>query len=192
MRQHGGHDLRIVAISVGKQRADRAVDQAGNKRLLFRRPALALEIAAGNAPRRKSLFLIIDRQGKEIDPGLGLLHGDDGGEHRGFAIGRNDSSVGLAGNLAGFEHKLSPGPIEFLTMDFKHFASFWVKAKPKPEQDGEQLRNSGWRSCHMDWSSPDTARRPNAAAFRKIQAVTGFVSYYIALKGCLERISCKS
>jgi hypothetical protein len=77
-------------------------------------------------------------------------------------------------------------------MNFKHFASFWVKAKPKPEQDGEQLRNSGWRSCHMDWSSPDTARRPNAAAFRKIQAVTGFVSYYIALKGYLERISCNS
>ena len=73
MRQHRRDDLRIVAIAVGKQRADWPVDQAGDKRLLFRGPPLALEIAAGNAPRRKRLFLIIDGQGKEIGPGFGSL-----------------------------------------------------------------------------------------------------------------------
>ena len=124
MRKHRRDDLRLVAITVGKQWTDRAVDQARDEGLLFRRAALALEIAARNAARREGLFLIIDRQGKEIDPGLGCLGRDDSGKNRGFAIGRDDGAVGLAGDLAGFEHELSPGPIEFLTMDFKHLASF--------------------------------------------------------------------
>ena len=64
--------------------------------------------------------MIIDRQGKEIVPGLGCLGRDDSGKNRGFAIGRDDSAIGLAGDLAGFEHELAPGPIEFFTMDFKH------------------------------------------------------------------------
>ena len=120
MRKHRRDNLRLVAITFGKQRADRAVDQARDEGLLLRRPSLALEIAAGNAARREGLFLIIDGEGEKIAPGFGGLGRDDGGKNRGFAIGSDDGAIGLAGDLAGFEHELAPGPIEFFTMDFKH------------------------------------------------------------------------
>ncbi len=68
--------------------------------------------------------MIIDRQGKKITPGLGCLGRDDSGKNRGFAIGRDDRALGLAGDLAGFEHELASGPIEFFTMDFKHSCVF--------------------------------------------------------------------
>ncbi len=64
--------------------------------------------------------MIIDRQGKEIAPSLGCLGCDDSGENRRFAISRDDGAIGLAGDLAGFERELAPGPIEFFTMDLKH------------------------------------------------------------------------
>ena len=63
--------------------------------------AFALEIAAGNPAGRVELFLIVDGQGKEIDARARLLGGDDGGKHLGFAIGGDDSAIGLARDLAG-------------------------------------------------------------------------------------------
>ena len=98
MRQHGHDDLRLVAVAADEERADGAVDEAGDERLLLGRPALALEIAAGNAAGRERLFLVVHGEGEEVDPGLGLLGGHDGGEHGGLAIGGEHGAVGLAGD----------------------------------------------------------------------------------------------
>ena len=56
VRQHGDHDLGVVAVALGEQRPDRAVDQAGDQRLLLGGAAFALEIAAGNAAGREAPF----------------------------------------------------------------------------------------------------------------------------------------
>ncbi len=169
VRKHRRDDLRLVAITLGKQWADRAVDQAGDEGLLFRRAALALEITARNAARRERLLLIIDRQGEEIAPGLGYLGRDDSGKDRGFAIGRDDGAIGLAGDLAGFEDELAPGPIEFFTMDFKHSFVFLGKGEA-------QGQSKTARSCATAPGDPamsiglhhGLARRPHAAALPDI------------------------
>ena len=112
MRQHGDDDLGLVAPAVDEQRADRAVDQAGNQRFLFGRPALALEIAAGNAARGVGLFLVVDGQRQEVDAFARRLRGHHGGEHDGLAIGRQHGAVGLTGDLAGFKLEGTATPVD--------------------------------------------------------------------------------
>ncbi len=112
VRQHGDDDLGLVAPAVDEQRADRAVDQAGNQRFLFGRTSLALEVAAGNAAGSVGLFLIVDGERQEVDAFTRRLRGHDGGEHDGFAIGRHHGAVGLTSDLAGFELERTPTPID--------------------------------------------------------------------------------
>ena len=158
MREHRHDDLRIVAIAVGEKRPDRAIDQAGDQRLLFRGTAFALEIAAGDAAGGEGLFLIIDGKGEEVDARLWRLGRDDGGENRGLAIGREHGAIGLARDASGFEHELAPGPIEFFTMNFKHLAWSFSCERQRPKAMCKTARgcrraSSAWRSCHGGWSS---------------------------------------
>ena len=113
VRQHGDGHLRVAAPAVGEQRTDRAVDQARGQRVLFGRPAFALEIAAGNAARRVIFFGVVDGERKEVDAFLRLLGRHHGGEHGGLAVGGEHGAVGLARYAAGFEGELAPTPIEF-------------------------------------------------------------------------------
>ena len=112
VRQHGDDDLGLIAPAVDEQGADRAVDQAGDQRLLLGGTAFALEIAAGNAARGVGLFLIVDGQRQEVDAFPGRLGGDDGGEHDGLAIGRHDGAVGLTGDFSGFKPEGTSTPID--------------------------------------------------------------------------------
>ena len=112
VRQHGDDDLGLVAPAVDEQRADRAVDQAGDQRFLFGRTAFALEIAAGNAARGVGLFLVVDGQRQEVDAFARRLGGDDGGEHDGLAIGGEHGAVGLTGDLAGFKLEGTSTPVD--------------------------------------------------------------------------------
>ena len=116
------HDhLGFVAPAFGKERTDRAIDQAGDQRLLFGRTAFALEIAAGNAARSVIFFLVVDGERQKIDAFARLLCRDNGREHGGFAIGGKDGAIGLARHAAGLEGELAPAPIEFNTIDIEHF-----------------------------------------------------------------------
>ena len=112
MRKHGDDDLGLVAPALDEQRADRAVDQAGDQSLLFGRTAFTLEVAAGNAARRIGLFDVIDGQRQEVDAFAGRLCGDDGGEHDGLAIGGEHGPVGLTGNLSGFKLEGTATPVD--------------------------------------------------------------------------------
>ena len=67
VREHGHDDLRLVLVAVGEERADRAVDEAGDQRLLLGRTAFALEIAAGDLAGGEGLFLVVDGQREEVD-----------------------------------------------------------------------------------------------------------------------------
>ena len=113
MRQHGDDDLGLVAPAVDEQRADRAVDQAGDQRFLFGGPAFALEIAAGNAARGVGLFDVVDGQRQEVDAFARRLGGDDGGEHHGLAVGGEHGAIGLTGDLAGFKPEGTATPVDF-------------------------------------------------------------------------------
>ena len=85
MAQNRHDDLRLMTIAFGEERADRAVDEAGDKRLLLARATFALEIAAGDAACRERLFLVVDGQREEVDADLRGLGGDDGGQNAGLA-----------------------------------------------------------------------------------------------------------
>jgi hypothetical protein len=112
MRQHGDDDLGFVAPAVDEQRTDRAINQAGDQRFLFGRAAFALEIAAGNAAGSIGLFLVVDGQRQEVDAFARILGGDDGGEHDGLAIGRENGAIGLTGDLAGFKLEGTSTPVD--------------------------------------------------------------------------------
>ena len=60
------HHQRFVAIAVGEQRTDGAVDQARDQRLALGRRALALEIAARDLAGGVIAFLVIHGEREEI------------------------------------------------------------------------------------------------------------------------------
>ena len=122
--QDGDDDLRVVLVAFGEERADRAVDQAGNQRLLLARTAFALEIAARDLAGGVGLFLVVDGQREEVEAGLRLLGRDDGGEHDGLAVGGEHGAVGLAGDLAGFEDERAAAPFDFHFVVVEHVLSF--------------------------------------------------------------------
>jgi hypothetical protein len=159
--QHRADDLRLVPVALDEERADRPVDQARDQRLLLGRAAFALEIAAGNAAGGEGLLLVVHREREEVDPGLGRLGGDDGREHDGLAIGREHRGVGLAGDLAGFEHELAPAPHQFFGLDIEHGFFFRIGFRPvrgllAHRQDDEALGvlvvSAPERSAILPWA----------------------------------------
>ena len=123
-----GEDLRdhedFVVEAFREERADRAVDQAAGQRFLFGRAALTLEEAARDAPGGGELFLVVDGQREEILPRLDRLCGGDRAKHHGFAKGRENRAVGLAGNAARFELQRLAADLGFNSFDIEHFVSF--------------------------------------------------------------------
>ena len=120
MLQDGDDDLGVVLVALDEEGADRPVDQARDQRFLLGRASLALEIAARNAAGGEGLLLVIHGQGEEVEARLRLLGRDDGGEHDGLAIGGEHGAVGLAGDLAGFEHELAPAPDQLFGLYIEH------------------------------------------------------------------------
>ncbi len=114
--QVGGHDHRLdkhfVAVTLGKHRADGAVDQPHGENFLVGRPGLAFEKTAGKLARGVGLFTIVDGQREEIDTGTRRsVYGR--GEHRGFAIGNKDRSRRLACDLTGFQTQRASADVLF-------------------------------------------------------------------------------
>ena len=72
-RHHRRDDLHFVVEALGKQRADRTVDQARGQRFLLGRTPFALEEAAGDLAGGVGLFLVVDGQREEILAGLRAL-----------------------------------------------------------------------------------------------------------------------
>ena len=104
-RHHRRDDLHLVVEAIRKQRPDRPIDQPGGQRFLFRRPAFALEKAAGNLAGGVGLFLVVDGQREEVLAGLGFSAGDDGDQHDGIVEADHDGAACLAGDFAGFERQ---------------------------------------------------------------------------------------
>src|SRR5262249_27000256 len=103
-----------------EQRTDRPVDQAGDQRLLLRRTAFTLEVAARDASGRVELLLVVHGQWEEVDPGLGGFFGDDRREDGGLSVGGENGAVRLAGHAAGLEGQRAAGPFYSFGFDLKH------------------------------------------------------------------------
>ena len=106
-REHGGDHLHLVSKPVGKQRAQRAVDETRRQRLLFRRPSFALEEAAGNLARGIRLLDVVHRQRKEISARLRRPRTYDGRQHSGIAEAREHRARRLASDFARFQYELT-------------------------------------------------------------------------------------
>ena len=124
MLHDGDDNLRVVLVAICKERADRAVDEAGNQRFLLGRTAFTLEVAARDLAGGESLFLIVDGQREEIETNLRLLGRDDRGEHDGLAIGGEHCAICLTGDLAGFQDERTAAPLDFHFVVIEHVLSF--------------------------------------------------------------------
>ena len=124
VREHGRNHLRFIPIAGGEERADGTIDEARGQRLLLGRPALALEVAARDLAGGEGLFLVVDGEREEIDPRLLLRGADDGGEHRGFAVGGENGTIGLTGEATGLQNKRATRPFDLDTLDVEHGSSF--------------------------------------------------------------------
>ena len=118
--KHRRNDLGFVLVAIGEKRAQRAVDQAGNERFLFRRATFTLEIAAGNLARSIGFFLIIYGQGEEVDAGLGRLGTHNGGQNSRFAIGHENRAISLTCHAARLDAQGSARPFEFFYVNVEH------------------------------------------------------------------------
>src|SRR5690606_4005454 len=93
--QHRADDLDLVHETLGEERTDRTVDEAGGKRFLLGGAALALEEATRDLAGGVGFFLVIDRQGKEVLAGVGSLLAYRRAQHRGAADGDQYGTRGL-------------------------------------------------------------------------------------------------
>src|SRR5690606_3667884 len=94
----GDHDLGVGLVALCEERADRAVDQAGDQRLLLGRTAFTLEVATGDLAGSKRLFLIVDGKRKEVEARLRLLGGNHRRQNYGLTVGCEHCAVGLTGD----------------------------------------------------------------------------------------------
>src|SRR5690606_8550602 len=143
-----------------------AVDQAGDEGLLLARPAFALEVAAGDLAGREGLFLVIDGQREEIETGLRLLHGDDGGQHDGLAIGGQHSAIGLTGDLAGLQDERTSAPFDFDFVMIEHVLSL--------DAGTRRADSSGAGSLASLQDEPRARQRDASLQWNTVWPKTGF------------------
>ena len=86
--QHLHLDLHIVAILVGKQRSNGAVNQAADQHFVIGDAAFALAECAGDPASAGELLPILDRQREKALTGFWFGRGDYGGQHDVVAAAR--------------------------------------------------------------------------------------------------------
>ena len=126
--KHRRHNLHVVAHALVEQRAQRAVDQAGGQRRLFRRTTLALDETAGdlahgihllfkvNAQREKVLTLARRVARRRVDHDHRVAQADD---HR---------SVSLTAVLAKFHNQRTPRQLCGIRLDHRVESPFKIPA----------------------------------------------------------------
>ena len=118
--QDGQDDLDFVVQSLGKEGADGAVGEAGGEDGFLAGASFPAEKAAGYPAGRVEAFLKLHRQGQKVDVGPGFI-----GHHRrrqddGIAVGQDDGTVGLKGQLSRFHHQLFVSDDSFYNSSVRH------------------------------------------------------------------------
>ena len=103
-REDGDHELDVVLVALGEQRADRAVGEARRERRGLRHPAFALDEAARDLARGVHPLLEVDGEREEVEAGprIGAVGGPE--DHR-VAVAKGDGASGEPGELAGLQRE---------------------------------------------------------------------------------------
>src|SRR5207245_10099636 len=97
--------VRRAVESCREERAEGAVDQAGSEDLLLRRPAIALEAAAGDLPGREGLLLVVAGEGEEVDTLARRGERRRRDQHDGLTELHEGGTPGLPGHAAGLDRQ---------------------------------------------------------------------------------------
>ena len=118
-----GHDLDFVHEALGKQRANRPVDQTAGQGFFLAGTTFTLEEAAGNAAGGVGLFLVVHGEREERLVGVGFFFADHGDQHLGVTDGDHHGGGGLAGDLPGFQDNGVAAVLNLFTHYIEHIAS---------------------------------------------------------------------
>ena len=158
----GGEHLHLIAVALGEERTDGAVDEAGHEGFMIARAAyFAAEEVAGNAAGGVHAFGIFHGEGEEVLGRfeLGFADGDEG---HGAAALNPDGAVGLTGHAARFQndflaahggghtsaveqtHMVTPG--RRLREERRNFRLCSRMLLPRVEVEGNSPFHAGWGS----------------------------------------------
>jgi hypothetical protein len=107
-RNHVNEDLHLVLEALGKQRANRAVDDPRREDLSVAGAPFALDVAAGDLPRGVRLLAILHEEREEVERALRVAH-RDGGEHHGVAELNEGGTGGLLGHATRLDDEAASG-----------------------------------------------------------------------------------
>ena len=96
-------DLRLVAEAFREERADGAVDLAAGENFTLAGTAFALDESAGDAAACIGVLAVVDGEGEEVDPFLGIRGGYCGCEHHAVTLRDQGCAGGLLGHTASFK-----------------------------------------------------------------------------------------
>ena len=134
-RHHRRNDLDFVEEAIGKQGAQRTIDQTRGQRFLLGRSAFALEEATGHAATGVELLLVVDGEREEVLVGLRILLANHRDEHHGLIDMHHHRATGLAGDGGGFERYIMLAVAERL-FDGHGWRGRYCHGLP-PDSDGE-------------------------------------------------------
>src|SRR4051812_40249514 len=117
-RQRDRDELRLAVPALGEERAQGAVDHAGDERALLARAALALEERARDLARGVHALLDVHRQREEVD--VTRVAGGPGGPHHRLTGAPHAGSGGLLAKAARLERNLGPADLDGDPMHFRH------------------------------------------------------------------------
>ena len=103
-RHHRADHLGFIRETFGEQRANGAINQTRVQRLLLAWPTFTTEEPAGNLACCVGFFLVVDRQRKEVEAGLGPLLGNHRAKHNRIVHRHQHCAGGLARNAPCFKH----------------------------------------------------------------------------------------
>ena len=112
-RQHHGDDLGFVQKALGKQRADRPIDQTAGENFLFRGTPLAFDESARNLAGGVGVLPVIDGEREEPGPHLRLVSHTSGDEYHGVTGTNDNSAARLFGHFTRFQGDLTAAQIYF-------------------------------------------------------------------------------
>src|SRR5215210_4461452 len=117
-RERDGDELRLAVPALGEERAQGAVDHAGDQGPLLAGAALALEERAGDLARGVHALLDVHSQREEVD--VTRVAGGRGAQHHRLTGAHDDGSGGLLGQAARLERDLGSAYLDGDPMHFRH------------------------------------------------------------------------
>ena len=88
---------------LGKQRADRPVNEPGHQGFRFAGAAFTTKKTAGNLAGGVGFLLVFDRQGEKVTAGIGMPGTHHGGDDHGIVHINQHCAIGLPGDFARFK-----------------------------------------------------------------------------------------